>query len=125
MSQFDKSGFMSQTWRFSDRFMKIQNSALRVRYKVSSFFYNQASRFLRIAPLLYITYLMFANDFERVGQLIIVIGLWILGWILENLLNRFFVTMVYDFNPNGIIRSTVLGAVIMLLLSVLFLIVIF
>ena len=125
MTQFDKSGFMTQTWRFSDRFMKIQNSALRLRYEVSSFFYNQASRFLRIAPLLYITYLMFGNDLERIGHLLVVIGLWILGWILENLLNRFFVTMVYDFNPNGIIRSTVLGAVIMLLLSVLFLIVIF
>ena len=105
--------------------MKIQNSALRVRYKVSSFFYNQASRFLKIAPLLYISYLMFGNDLERVGHLLMVTGLWILGWILENLLNRFFVTMVYDFNPNGIIRSTVLGATVMLLLSVLFLIVIF
>jgi|GEM_PF-4326176 len=125
MSQFDSSGFMTQTWRFSNRFMEIQNSALRLRYKVSSFFYNHASRFLKIAPVLYIVYLMFGREFDRVGHLLVVLGLWVLTWILENVLNRFFANMVYDFNPFGIIRSTALGAVVMLLLSVLFLIVIF
>ena len=105
--------------------MRIQGVALRQRYQVSSFFYNLASRFIKIAPLLYITYMMFGNQFDRMGHLLLIIGFWVLGWILANVLNRFFVHMVYDFNPFGIIRSTFLGAVIMLLLSVLFLIVIF
>lgn len=125
MNQIDHSTFMTQTWKLSDRFMAIQAATLKQQYSISSFFYNYGTQFLKIAPVFYIIYLMFAGSNGQAIELLLVVGLWILSWLLGYALDRFFVHQVYDYNPFGIIRSTVLGAVIMLLLSVLFLIVIF
>lgn len=124
-NQIGHSEFMTQTWRFSDRFMAIQGASLKQLYSISSFFYNNGSKFLKIAPVLYILYLMITQSGGYTTEVLLVAGLWILCWVLEYLLDRFFVHQVYEYNPFGIIRSTAVGAIIMLLLSVLFLIVIF